>query len=72
MKTKTKDKLTKDQKFGVTVGMLLFVIKGLRNGSIKSKPIMNIEEGVKEYGMTSLEDEIWAALEKCGIKEKKP
>lgn len=56
---------------GITIGMLLFVIKGLRNGSIRSRPILNIDKCAKEYGMTTLEDEIWVALNKCGIKEAK-
>lgn len=76
MKTKTpKAKKTKQldsaEMVGVLAGMLLFVIRGLRDRSISAKPIMNIEPGAKEYGMTSLEEEIWEALIKCGIREKK-
>lgn len=59
------------KKIGVLAGMLLFVIQGLRKGSIKSKPILNIDPKATEYGVTSLEQEIWSALNKCGITEKK-
>lgn len=76
MNTKQKKPLTKLQKshrkIGLLAGMLLFVIKGLRNNSIKSKPILNMDDNAESYDMVSLEDEIWKALNKCGIVEKKP
>lgn len=71
-KTKpSKPKLSDAEKVGVLAGSLLFVIKGLRSGSIKSKPILLMPQGAKEYEMVSLEDEIWEALGKCGITERK-
>lgn len=69
---KPKVTLSAEEKLGHAVGMLLWIIQGLRNRSITSKPIMNTSPRVKEYGMTTLEDEIWKALKKCGITEKKP
>lgn len=68
---KTKRKLSDGEKVRVLAGMLLFVIRGLRNKSISSKPIMLTSAAAKEYPMTSLEAEAWKALNKCGITEKK-
>lgn len=51
--------------------MLLYVIKGLRSGSITSKPIMLMDDSAESYPVTTLEAEIWKALGKCGITEKK-
>lgn len=64
-------KLTPEEKIGVLAGMLLWIIQGLRKGSVSSKPILNIDPKATEYGITTLESEIWKALGKCGIKEKK-
>lgn len=55
----------------ILAGMLLFVIKGIRNKSIKSKPILNMEPGAEQIEPTTLEDEIWKVLNKCGITERK-
>ncbi len=68
---KSKNKLSEKEMIGVLAGMLLFVIRGLRSGSIKSKPIIKMDREAEEYPMVGLESEIWEALGRCGIKEKK-
>lgn len=66
------DITTDTQRFKACAGMLLFVIQGLRNKSIKSKPILDTSDPEAEsYGITTLEDEIWNTLNQCGIEEKK-
>lgn len=69
---KSNKKLTDREKFTTCASMLLFVIKGLRNRSITSKPIMTMEASAQEYPMTTLEDECWKALNLCGVTEKVP
>lgn len=64
-------KLTDAYKVGILAGTILFVIKGLRSGSITSKLIMMMDDKAASYEMSSLEDELWKALNKCGIKEVK-
>lgn len=67
-----KEKIKKlGEQCGTMAGMLLFVINGLRKGSITSKPILLMDENATEYPMVTLESEIWKALGKCGITEKK-
>lgn len=72
MTQKTKHpKLNEPKKVGVLAGMLLFVIKGLRTGSISSKPILKMDDEATEYETATLDQEIWDALGKCGINEEK-
>lgn len=65
-------KLSDAEKVGILIGALLFVIRGLRAGSVSSQPIMLQDDKAKSYPMVTLESELWKALKKCGITEKKP
>lgn len=69
--TKTKKKLSEKEMLGILAGMLLFVVRGLRAGSITSKPIIRTDPDSEQYPIVTLETEIWDALGKCGISEKK-
>lgn len=69
--TDEKPKLTELQKIGTLAGALVFVINGLRKSSIESQPITIMEPDAEEYPMISLEQYLWEALGKCGIKERK-
>jgi hypothetical protein len=42
------------------------VLKGLKNGSIKSNPIIKLDSSAREYPMTNLANEISAALALAG------
>lgn len=70
MKTET-PKLTDAQKCGILAGGILFVIEGLRCGSINAKPIIKTDSDAEEYPIISLEQELWEVLGKVGITEKK-
>jgi len=48
---------------------LLFIVGGLRKGSIKSKPIVVMSDDAENWPMLSLEEHIWQVFGECGIKE---
>ena len=70
MTTEEKLKLAQTN-MGKLAGSLLFVIQGLRKGSITAKPIMLMSDDLESYPVVSLESELWKVLGECGIKEKK-
>jgi len=52
----------------IVVNELLFILKGVRQGSIKSKPIIDLSnEDATEFGMISLEEHILQALQNANI-----
>lgn len=57
---------------GILASRLIEIVKGIRSGGIKCKPLLIIDPEAENYNTTTVEDEIWADLAKCGIRERKP
>jgi hypothetical protein len=69
MSNTTETKPTDLQKVGILAGALIQVITGLRNGNVKAKAMTIMDPEAENYDIVSLEDVLWKALNKCGIKE---
>jgi hypothetical protein len=60
------------QKLVTLAGAIAFVVSGLRSGSVKAQPILNMDPKAENYDMLSMEDYLTGKLKECGIELRSP
>lgn len=70
---------TDTEKLATLADAVAFVIGGLRSGSVKANPIINMDQNAENYDMVSMEEYLTKKLNDCGYtvpspkpKEEKP
>ncbi len=65
---KTDTETALHNKLVILAGAIALVLRGLKSGSIKAPPILNMDPKAENYDMISVSDYLTGKLKECGIE----